>query len=229
MISMVVPFWKRGSTLKANLAQLKKFYPIMALEILIVDDGSPEPAIIDDQYPWPVSIIRLSPKDFALNPSVPFNIGVAKASGDIIAITNPEVIHREPILARMREELEALGPSGYVCAACWDTEKEVWYCHSHLCPPGQKMGRARIPSGAGFHFLAMFYRSFYEEIGGFSEEYRDGQGFEDNDFLWKLHHAGASFRILDDCITDHVACERCEWPKGGHQRNKQIFESRWQI
>src|SRR5690349_162098 len=119
MISMVVPYWKRGSILKDNLQQLKKLYSnLKALEVIIVDDGSPEPAVIDDNYPWPVSIIRLKQKTWALNPCVAFNAGVAAASGDIIAITNPEVIHRTAILDLMRQELEALGPDGYVAAAC---------------------------------------------------------------------------------------------------------------
>lgn len=116
---------------------------------------------------------------------------------------------------------------GYIAAACQDQASGVWYCHSHLSPPGQKLGRAKIPEGAGFHFCAMMTRELYETVGGFSEEYRDGQGFEDNDFLWKLREAGATFKILDDCVTDHVECQRCKWPEGGHARNKQIFEAKW--
>ena len=75
----------------------------------------------------------------------------------------------------------------------------------------------------------MLSRELFETVGGFSEEYREGQGFDDNDFLWRLHEAGASFKIMDDCITDHCDAPRCVWPAGGHARNKKLFETKWSI
>jgi glycosyltransferase involved in cell wall biosynthesis len=229
MISVVMPYWRRKEALEKTLSQYKKLYSdFKSLEIIIVDDGSPEPATIEGQWPWPISVIRLPKKGGALNPCIPFNVGATAAYGDILCITNPEVIHQVPILRDMADELERLGPTGYVAASCWDEASKVWYCHTHLCPPEQKMGRARIPEGAGFHFFAMFYLSFFESIEGFCEAYRDGQGFEDNDFLWKLHKAGAKFKIRDDLVTHHQQCPRTQWPKGGHDRNMKLFESRWE-
>src|SRR5678816_3794186 len=105
MISVVMPYWQRKEALSNTLQQYKKFYSdLNALEIVVVDDGSPEPAILEDNYPWPVSIIRMPRKESALNPSVPFNVGVQAASGDIIAITNPEVVHQAPFLREMVRE-----------------------------------------------------------------------------------------------------------------------------
>ncbi len=34
--------------------------------------------------------------------------------------------------------------------------------------------------------------------------------------------------IHDDLVADHIPCPRCEWPKGAFQRNKAIFERKWQ-
>ena len=195
--------------------------------VLVVDDGSPEPARIGDKFPWPVSIIRLPGKTQALNPSVPFNVGVAASHGYIIVLTNPEVIHREAILPAMRDRLNDLGPKGYVIAACMGPG--WWYCHSTDMPSDNSVGRSPTPPGSGFHFCSMLRRSLYDEIGGFSEEYRDGQGFEDNDFLWKLHKAGAKFEICDDLVTDHFPCPRSNWVKGGGARNKAIFEKAWHV
>lgn len=157
---------------------------------------------------------------------MPFNAGVSKAYGEKLVITNPEVLHRGPILAQMSAALDDLGENGYVAAAC-QADSGVWYCHSTLMPSDKKMGRAPSPPGAGLHFCAMLHASFYNDIGGFSEEYRNGQAYDDNDFLWKLHAAGAKFKILDECVTEHVACERCAWPKGGLARNRKIFEDKW--
>src|SRR5690348_5602322 len=102
MISVVMPYWRRSESLASSLKQYKGLYfDLNALEIVIVDDGSPEPAVIDDSYPWPVSVIRLPSKPHALNPCVPINRGVEKSTGDKIVITNPEVVHRGPILRQM--------------------------------------------------------------------------------------------------------------------------------
>lgn len=195
-------------------------------EIIVVDDGSPVHFVYDRDV-GPVRGIRLPSKEHALNPCVPFNCGVAVARGEVIVITNPEVIHRAPILAEMLDQLEALGPKGHVASACWSPRRQWWFCHSSLMPKPSSVGRAPMPPGAGLHFCVMLYRKFYEEIGGFSEEYRDGQGYEDNDFLWKLATAGAEFVIRDDLVTEHIDCPPTVWPKGGADRNRKIFEAKW--
>ncbi len=210
--------------MRRNLSQHRSLYPTDDLEIIIVDDGSPEPAEVTDKFPWPVRIVRLPDKTTALNPCTAFNRGVEVSRGDVLVLTNPEVIHRAPILAGLRE---LLTPKGYVAAACWSEKHRWWFCHSTLMPPAESVGRAEMPEGAGLHFCSMINRAFYDEIGGFSEEYRDGQGYEDNDLLWKLDDAGARFSIADDLVTDHHDCPRSEWPAGGAERNRAIFESKW--
>lgn len=200
------------------------------MEIIIADDGSPEPAsdVVDhEEFPWPVRICRMPSKINALNPCTPINRGVEMAAGQIIVLTNPEVVHKTPILRGMREELAKLGKRGYLAAACWSPDKGWWYCHSTLGPPEKNVGRGALPKEAGLHFCSMIRKSFYDEVGGFSEEYRDGQAYEDNDFLWKLNQAGANFAIADDLVTEHRDAPRTIWPQGGAARNRRIFEARW--
>lgn len=227
MISVVMPFWRRQAILELNLAAYRSLYPGDDIEIVIADDGSPEPATVVGEFPWPVRLVRLPTKAAALNPCTAFNAGVAASSGDVLVLTNPEVVHRAPILVDMLEQLIRLGPKGYVAAACWGVKKEWWYCHSTKMPAPEEVGRAKMPEGAGLHFCAMLSRRLYEEVGGFSEEYRDGTGYDDNDLLWKLHVAGARFHIADHLVTDHYDCPRTQWPRGGAARNRAIFESKW--
>lgn len=220
-----MPYWRRREVLSQNLARYSDLYPNLRMEIIVVDDGSPEPPDVSGEYPWPVRLISLPPKQHALNPSVPINRGVAAADGEVIVLTGPEVVHRSQILAAMRGKLAELGPTGYVGAACWGGK--WWYCHSTLMPEPSSVGRAKMPDGAPLHFCTMLHRQFFNEVGGFDEEYRDGLGYEDNDFLWALASHGAQFAICDDLVTDHLPCPRSQWPAGGAARNRAIFERKW--
>jgi len=216
MISVIMPFWCRSQALQVNLAQYRKLYPSLDIEVIIVDDGSPEGTGMLDGFPWAVRRIRLPAKTAALNPCVPYNSGVRAARGDTIVLTNPEVVHRAPILETMRD---GLGERSYIAAACWSPARKKWYCHSSY--------RYKTPANAGLHFCAMLPRALYDEVGGFCEEYRFGQAFEDVDFLWKLHIAGTNCVIADELVTDHLKTTRPVWPYGGLDRNRIIFESRW--
>jgi GT2 family glycosyltransferase len=223
LTSIVMPYWKRPDALRVNLDRLYELYDEdYPIEVVIVDDGSPQPARINGGYPWPVRVIRLADKEHALNPCTPINIGVKESDGDIILLTNPEVIHQTRLVLEMAN---SLGERDYPAASCWSVSGNRWYCHSTDEPLSN--GRAKMPEGAGLHFCTMIRKSFFNEIGGFDEAYREGQAYDDNDFLWKLHEAGANFSIRDDLVTQHMDCPRCNWPKGGLDRNRRIFEAKW--
>ncbi len=221
-----MPYWNRPEQLKASLEKFEELYIDVSddLEIIIVDDFSPMPIPPTVQIPMYIYKILLhKQRRVAMNPCVPINAGVKVATEDIILLTNPEIIHRSPIIFQMKDRLEKLGPKGYIAAACWYTDLNIFICHTTL---DKAKGRAPVPKGAGLHFCSMMYKSFFNEIGGFDEDYREGQGYEDNDFLWKLKVAGANFEIADDLITDH-SNTKTEWPVGGLERNKKIFYNKW--
>jgi glycosyltransferase involved in cell wall biosynthesis len=222
-----MPFWRRSTVLAENLDRYRELYPAADLEVIVVDDGSPTPAKATGEFPWPIRIIRLPAKQIALNPCVPINEGVRASSGDFVVLTNPEVVHRSPILGQMLAYLDEFGPRAYIAAACWDPIKTRWYCHSTKMPAAASLGRCKTPAGAGFHFCSMLTKSMYNEVGGFSEQYRKGQAYEDADFLWKLHKARATFHIADDLITEHRKTASCRWLPGGAARNRKIFQELW--
>ena len=227
MISIVMPYWNRSDLLTKALDKYEELYSDLDLEIVIADDGSQDRPDIGKDRPWKVWIVRLPAKTEALNPCVPINAGVKRASGDIILLTNPETYHRAPIIQDMKVELGSLGEKGHVAAAVWATERGKWYVHSSMNEATNKnLGRAPMPVGAGLHFCVMFYKTFFEEIEGFDEDYRAGQAYDDNDFLWKLQTAGAKFAIRDDLIVDHSSTETT-WPAGGIQKNSALFYKKW--
>jgi glycosyltransferase involved in cell wall biosynthesis len=222
--SIVMPYWNRAEALANALNRYAAIYKDDGLEVIVVDDGSPEKPIVWSYLPLLVRVITLPEKTAALNPCVPINVGVGLAQNDIVFLTNPEIMHTGNIIDPMIAELKKLGPKGYVAAACFCPRLNAWLCKSDAPPTP---GRAKVPAGAGLHFFSCFHKSLFDEIGGFDVEYRNGQGYDDNDFLWKLHSAGAKFSILDDCVVEHSPAPRTVWPRGGLARNRAIFERKW--
>lgn len=225
LVSVVMPFWRRQHVLTMNLRRYAELYPDFPLEIVVVDDGSPEPAVIDGAFPWPVHLIRLPAKTEPKDSVVPLNVGAQFARGEYLVLTGPEIIHRAPLLDGLVETARS-GPNlAHVSPAVWGGS--WWYCHSTDMPPDAKVGRAPSPKGAALHFCALLRRDVFWAVRGFDHDYRDGAGYSDNDFLWKLHDIGVTFTIRDDLIADHVECPRCNWPPGAFARNRALFERKW--
>lgn len=182
-ISVCMAYWKRQEALDRSLAAYRRHYPHLDLEIVVADDGSPEPV----QAPGCV-VVSLPRKQSALNPCVPLNAAVRASTGELIVLTNPEIEHVEPVLEQMAAMIEH--PSQYVTAACVDADGSV------LAGAGvdyRKDGRLPVPPGAHFHFCAMLTRELFDHVGGFDESYRYGQAYEDADWLWRCYEAGARF------------------------------------
>lgn len=231
MISIIMPYWNRLELLTRSLDRMGELYPDYDLEVIVVDDGSTlEPLLegtIPKGYPWPVHGVTLPRKNHALNPCVPINMGVKASRGYVIVLTNPEIYHPTSILGDMLDELIAAGPKGYIIASTWSTDHNRWYAHSSITSKKNRaLGRLPLPAGSGLHFCTMMYRKFYDEVGGFDEEYRDGQGVEDNDFLWTLWKAGATFRMMDGLMVEHTSTPTA-WPEGGIERNSEIYRKKW--
>ncbi len=228
MISIIMPYWNRLELLIRSLDRMAELYPDYDMEVVITDDGSEERCVVGSNYPWPVKVIYFPRKDHALNPCLPINAAVKMSDGYILVLTNPEIYHPTAILGSMLDELVIkAGPKGYVIASTWSTDHNRWYAHSSITSKANAaLGRLPLPEGSGLHFCTMLYRQFFDEVGGFDKEYREGQGVEDNDFLWSLWEAGAIFRMRDDLMVEHTSTPTV-WPSGGIERNSEIYRKKW--
>lgn len=226
MISVVLPYWDRKHATDKALARMADLYPRLYFEVIVVDDGSPEPYIAPDVR-FPVRVIRLEAKTSPKNPCIPINVGVAASVGDIVAISNPEILHRGPVLPQLRDEVQA-GHMTYAIAACWAPETNRWHAHSTRTPLYADRTEIVMPKGAQYHFLSMMRRTLWDKSGGFDESYRDGAGYDDNDFLMKLDRAGAHFVMRDDLVVDHPRNgARAKWTPEMFLRNRALFVSKW--
>lgn len=221
MISICMAHYNRPNELDEGVYSIFKTYPQLDFEISICDDRSRGPLSLDRFPSGQRAHIRLSwlmgtpePR----NPCAPLNLAVNRSKGDVIVLTNPEIIHTKPVLTEMLEVLEAAGPMAYVTARCEDERgviagREVDY---------SKDGRLPVPKRAHFHFCAMLHRSLWEKAGGFDEDYRNGQACEDNDWLWRLHNAGAEFFHVDTPVW-HIQT-KLKW---NLPHNKDLFYKKW--
>lgn len=220
MISLILPYWDRQEAADKAFELLVKNYSNLDIEIIVVDDGNKVPFKKSD-LPLNIKVLTLPLKEAPKSPVTPWNEGIKIASGDIIILSCIEILHDKPIIEAMLAELEKLGKDGYVLAAAWCPEQNEWHCHSTVKLP-------RNPAGTGLSFFGMMYKDLYWKAGGFDEEYRDGAGYEDNDFINRMLAVGAKFKICDDLVVIHPKSKATiTWPDGAFERNKDLFYKKW--
>lgn len=229
MLSIILPYFQRQAATDESLRLMVAHYFDMDLEIIIVDDGSPVPFQASASMPLNIKVIRLPEKSNPLNPCVPYNTGVAAAKGDYIALSNPEILHTEPVLQRMLAKAREVGDSAYVMAACWCEEQKRWHAHSSKKRRDDNDVGAYVPVGADYHFLTIMHRSLWQKTGGFDEDYRPGAGYDDPDFVRRLDRVGAKFVMCDDLIVEHPRKgARADWTGEMFARNRKLFLSKWE-
>lgn len=205
MLSVVMPYWNRNEALNITLQSYSMYDDI---EVIVVDDGSNTANPIWTAFP--VRVISLPEKKEPKNPCVPINVGIQEAKGDYICITNPEVFHVEPVFLEMMTD-------HYVLASCWDEGRKKWICKSdtqHFEP---------VPEGYGLHFCGVLPRS---QCVLFDEGYRNGRGYDDNDWAWELHKTGVRCEIRDDLVVYHQETPRVAWRMPS---NRNRFYRKWNL
>lgn len=216
-ISLLLPYWDRQEAANRALESLKQ-YADLDLEIIVVDDGSPVPFVAPPGID--VKVIRLQEKSEPKSPVVPWNIAAKVASGDILVLSCIEVIHEQPIL---EELVRNVGKDDYVMAAAWCPEEGAWHTHSTVAVPD-------CPPGSGLGFCAALTPELYWRAGGFDEGYRDGAGYEDRDWIRRLHAVGAKFQIRDDLRVIHPKSgARIIWGAEKFDRNLTLYRLKWPI
>jgi GT2 family glycosyltransferase len=214
-ISIVMAYHNRRNQLLKTLDSIRYFGNP---EIIIVDDASDER--IDDIRD--ITLIRIEPEQKKwVNSCIPYNIGFAKAKGDVIIIQNPECIHIGDILKYTENLKEGivfshgaysldyhLDYEGYDFDSLkylimkepqrCQIEHHGWYNHSKYRP-------------AGYHFCMSMTRTDLEKLGGFDETYAKGVGFEDDDLVRRIKKAGMNLQIIDDPFVIHQKHKRTNY------------------
>jgi GT2 family glycosyltransferase len=169
-----------------------------------VDDGSVDEPFSDDYHA--LIFDRMPSKKQWKNPCVPLNKAVRNSKTPLILLQSPETYHETPCAIQMQSSMNHYKD---VVLATVRTEgiRKPWYAH-----PVHRPKR--------YWFCQMMSRQFFDEVGGFDERYREGQGWDDDEFERRLTRAGANWIWREDCVAVHVATKRKLHP----HRNKRLFE-----
>ncbi len=219
-ISLILPYWDRQEAADRALALLARTYVDIDMEVIVVDDGNPIPFAVPD-IDLNIRVVTLPVKHDPKSPVSAWNAGVSAASGKIIVLSCIEILHEAPVLEQMAEAVEDIGELGYVLASAWCPETQSWHCHSSVKVP-------RNPAGTGIAFCGAMHKSLFDKAGGFGEEYREGAGYEDNDFINRVLVAGGRFKIRDDLVVVHPKTgASIEWGAAKFARNEALYYDKW--
>jgi GT2 family glycosyltransferase len=221
MISIVTAYYNRKRLFKRTLESIA-ISKCKDFELVAVDDASKEEERIEDlveQFPF-MQVIRVEPKDkWYYNSAMPFNMGIAKAKGDIIVLQNPECLHLQDILSYISA---IVTDKNYVSISTYSIDEGFtefidgyqdefidyliynfnefpqlpvfhylgWYNHSIYRP-------------VHFHFCAAMTRENMQKLGGFDERYAMGIGYDDNDLIDRINRLGLTKIIADDVSVIH--------------------------
>lgn len=224
MLSLILPYWDRQAVTDRSIARLNELYEL-DMEIVVVDDGSPVPYRPSPSR-LPLKAVYMPAKDGPLEPGAVLNKGVAESSGDVVCIGNPELWHERPVLGEMLANLEQLGQRGVVMASVWCPEDAAWHVHPSI--GGRRICGVQAPEWENSTFLAMMHRAFWDQVGGFDEEYRQGWGYGDHDFVMRLAQHDPKVVVRGDLVVNHSRDgARSAWTYEMLHRNEQLFMSKW--
>jgi len=231
--SILMPYYKRAEQLKATLESFEHFYKNRKdYEIILVVDV--KCYSMDNKnilVPLVHTFKNLNIKCIAgtveesYSPSTNYNIGANFSNGEFIVLTNPENMHTVNILQGLDDEFEKSKDSYVVCSCLSVQEKYLplenvgrvkgqWYQHS-------------IHRNIGAHFCSAISRNNYFKIGGFSEEFSAGIGYDDDDFRNKVQKSGIPFVYRDDLMTLHLFHEQASKDMNLFYRNNKLYHDKW--
>lgn len=219
LVSIVIPTYARPERLRECLAALtRQTLPADTFEIVVVDDGSPQPIAPAADTAAAGPMIRIIRQPNA-GPSAARNRGVAEARGELIALTDDDCLPTptwlESLVAAQRQCPDALvggitfnGLTDDVFATTSQLIIDLVYEHFNA-------------DEASAYFLTsnnmLCSRSAYSELGGFDTTFPRA-GAEDRDFCDRWRASGRPLRLVPAATLEHRHAQNLKQFLGLHYR-----------
>lgn len=183
-VSVVIPCYKQGHLLPRALKSLEK-QRHFDLEVIVIDDGSPEPVVVPDmEFPFQVKLIRIANRGL----SGARNTGLSYVTGDWIKFLDaddallPDCISLQ--YASMGGREDTISIIGFVEVNEHTQER------TSIIPAFGDLREALLQINIGPPHVYMYPTKAVLEMGGFHEGERVHGGHEDYDLAIRLSAAG---------------------------------------
>lgn len=199
--AILIPYYNRLEQLKNTLISFDHHYSKRNDWIAIVVVGQKESEIVGKikEFGFKNCLTILSPV-LSNTPVVEYNYAAKISEAEYFVLTNPECLHRVDILSICDEIFSKSDP--YIMCACEAIDNmtgkfpnieythEMWYQHS-------------IHRNRKLNFCSVISSANYNKIGGFNEEYINGIGCADDEFLDNVIENYIPIVVRDDALVLH--------------------------
>jgi len=221
-VSIVMAYFNKKQQLEQTLKSIRKS-SYKNFEIVIVDDASNEDQkvinfINNVKNELDVKVITISKEEKTwINPCIPYNIGIKNATGDIIIIQNPEVMHVNDCISYVVNNLErgdwisfnCYGSPNFNYNAEINSLENDLDIFNKINSSSQKIGGNSVQNKevggwlnhyekffVGYHYLGAIHKSDLNEKmgGGFDERFKNGSCLDDDQFIKRLIYNNFNFK-----------------------------------
>jgi GT2 family glycosyltransferase len=196
LVSVVLPAYFSHDTISLSLDALRR-QGFRDFEVIVVN-SSPETKtgeLVTARYPE----VLFFQSPVRLYPHAARNYGIARAQGELLVCSDPDVAAHEDwlekLVAAYRSGIHAGGGAMGVLEKTW-WERGVHLAKFHELLPGLAAGERQIVPTAN----AFYSRDLWNRIGPFPENVFAGDAI----MSWRASQAGHPPRFLPDAQVDHV-------------------------
>jgi glycosyltransferase involved in cell wall biosynthesis len=200
--SVVVPARGPCPDLEKLLTALaRQTYSCGDFELVVVDDGSPDPVRLPAGAPFPAKLIRQR----GSGPGPARNRGIAEAQGEWVAFTGADCEPAPNWLASLESASRRWPAAGLGGAVRCGLPESAPAMTSHLVVKHLERQLNRVPEDAQFftpNNLAVPLAEF-RAFGGFGASYSIGTG-EDRDFCARWRNGGRRLVAVPEAVVTHT-------------------------
>jgi len=224
--TLIIPTYKRNSLLLFGLYSVHEYLSSAHLEIIILDNGPKDDALPVAQS-FNAKYIWVKERKGWSGPGHSLNVGVKAASTDIVILSCPEIWHMNDCIKSTLEEFELndskimVMPTGkddenkecldYLLTKYTDVSPNLYDRCCHL--------NCKVP------FLLGMYKKDYIDIGGYDEDFMEGVGRDDRDFVERMLQNGCRYIETPGKIV-HLWHERQPDDTEARKYNIKLYEQR---
>ncbi|OOF56492.1 glycosyltransferase [Rodentibacter genomosp. 2] len=181
MFSIIVPSYNRKSEIPVLLESLGE-QTHKSFEVVIVDDYSKEPVVVEKSYPFKVTVIRNETNQGAAESR---NIGARAALGEWLLFLDDDDRFAENKCERLAEVINKHPDINFIYhpAKCEMVNEGFTYVTKPIPPQEISVERILLANKIGGMPMVAVKKDLFLKIGGLSTELRS---LEDYDFLLKV-------------------------------------------